>query len=122
MTEFSEKIAKIDTIKGTLFGCAMQLSSVILTLTGEVFKRAVQISTTIIVELFCRISARFTFRNGEIVIIHVSLRHLEGFLCAHKYTVAQVVIVANICHVTAITMPHRDTAVNSCERERTWAS
>lgn len=36
-------------------------------------------------------------------------------------TVAQVVIVANICHVTAITMPHRDTAVNSSERERAYS-
>lgn len=32
--------------------------------------------------------------------------------------VAQVVIVANICHVTAITMLHRDVAVNSFKRER----
>lgn len=39
-------------------------------------------------------------------------------LGAHKL-VAQVVIVANICYVTAITMPHRDTAVNSSERENT---
>lgn len=89
----------------------------------SVFERLVQISIAIIAELFRRIE-RFAFRNGEISsIIHVLLKcPEEGDSYVHISAVAQVIIVANICHVTAITMLHHDTAVNSSERERTWAS
>lgn len=93
-------------------------------MVNKVFERLIQIFMAIIAGLF-RCIKRFAFRNGEIsYIIHVLLRRPEegDSHVIHTSAVAQVIIVANICHVTAITMLHHDTAVNSSERERTRAS